>query len=752
MVTGTNEFGRELRRRRTAAGLSQAGLAQLIGCTRSWLNRIESGSRNASPESALLCDRYLKAGGALAALAPEPRRRKRRDARKWALIGMPRQAECFVGRSRERVALARFVAKEHGTNLCVLTGMAGVGKTALALRAAWEEGHRMTDGCFYFDCGAHTPGASRLSGYEVLGSLLRRLGVPGEEVPADHAGRVCVYQNKIRGRRLLLVLDNVGTSDQIGTLLPADPRCRVIVASRNWLSGLDDALRIPVDTLAEHEAVELFQTIAGVDKGGARIASLCGGLPLALRVAGARFQSDEGRTLEAFEGLFTEAVSRLDVMDDGERNVAAAFAVSCDALSEEDRRLFALLALHPAGAVRTPGLAALVGVSVAQVRMGIHRLAHAHLVSYDAEDRIAVHDLLREFARDRCLPEIAETERHDALLRLTEHDLTIAESCGRLIEPLRHRVSPFSRDLSGRPEVFSDRVDAIVWMETEWPVLVELCRVAAVLGRGERCWQLASVLRDYFFLVKLWEPWIDTHRLAIDTAREGGNAAVLAAACNSLGIAYSDRGDPAAAAECFEEALSLYDALGDEHGLVNATANLAWTLLYLGRYQSALDELRLVLETYRRLGNRRAAAISLRAVALAETELNLHDQAVEHAIEALAECEAMGLPLDVVMSLNCIAWGFFQSGDLAAAELHYRRAAAGADHCGSRFEAARAMTGCGNVAAVCGDSKGAGALWTRADDFHLPLEPTMNGEARVRSTLWLGREAFPGGARGPGGE
>jgi tetratricopeptide (TPR) repeat protein len=363
-----------------------------------------------------------------------------------------------------------------------------------------------------------------------------------------------------------------------------------------------------------------------------------------------------------------------------------------------------------------------------------------------------MHDLLREFARDRVLPEIAVDERDAAVLRLLDHNLLLAESCGRLIEPRRYRVSPFSEDSVSQSTRFADRATALEWIQAEWPALVDLCRMAAARGLHSRCWQLSFALRDYFFLAKLWEPWIDTHRAAVMSARAVGADGELATALNSLGIALADRGDLTSAVGHYQEALKLFHKLQDEHGLTSALSNLAWASLYLGKYEKALRELHVALEAYRRLGNPRNAAITLRAIALVETELTLYHDAVEHAFEARREFQALDLPLDVVMSINCLAWAYFQSGEFGTAAAHYEQAVILGEQCGSRYETARAITGLGNVEAVSGHLAEAAEHWRRADELHRPLEPTMIGEARIRSTMWLGGDTLPGVIHGrPGG-
>ncbi|MBT2208725.1 helix-turn-helix domain-containing protein [Actinomadura sp. NEAU-AAG7] len=736
MADTTPEFGTELRRRRKEAGLSQQQLARLIPCSKSWISKVETGTSAATFELAQGFDDALGANGELMVLA-------RRKSRQSAVNGLPPVTDRLVGRSEELAKLEVFVRGEGRSNVSVLTGPAGAGKTTLAIRAGWDASDQFPDGCLYLDFGSHTPRAAQLTCQTALRSLLTALKVPEEEVPAGDVGLAGVYQDALRGRRALLVLDNVASSDQIRTLLPAERRCRVLVTSRNRLNSLDDPVILHVGALPESDAAALFRTAVGehvecTDATIERIAGHCGRLPLAITIAAARFRADPVWSVEDFATELADERARLELLDDGERSIEAAFTLSCDALGDAERQLFGLLALHPARRIQVSGAAALADVAPARARRLLGRLADAHLVTYETADGVAMHDLLRWFAQKHVLSATPAWQQNAAMLRLLDHGVRLAESCGRLIDPRRHRVS-MPTDV---PEDGSaDRDTALEVIQSEWPVLVDLCHEAAARGLHRQCWQLSFALRDYFFLAKLWDPWISTHQAAANCARTAGAEREAAIALNSLGIAHADRGSLSTAVAQYQQALKLFRTIGDEHGVTSALSNIAWTSLYLGRFEQALRDLRTVRQTYQQLGNRRNAAITLRGIALTETELGLYKDAVDHALETRREFEALNLPLDVAMSVNCAAWAHFQAGELDAAMTGYAWASDLADRCGSRYEAARAATGMGNVLAVTGRGAEAARHWEHADALHRPLEPAMLGEARIRSTIWLGDEA-----------
>ncbi|WP_216206296.1 ATP-binding protein [Amycolatopsis aidingensis] len=733
-------FGGELRRGREAAGYSQAAFARLIHYSKGYLSKVETGRAAGNRQFAEACDRVLQAEGALAALMPEKPDRRSRRATVTPLVGLPPSTLHFTGRTYELAAAVSVLSGERAEGTCVLSGMAGVGKTALALRAAWESAESFPDGCLFLDLGDHAADGVTAGAEDVLDPLLRMLGVPGERIPSHPDGRANLYRGWLRGRSCLLVLDNAISAAQVGPVLPTEPRCRVIITSRNRLNALDDAVHVPMDVLPMAEAVTLFRAVGGDHAAAARgdlverIVASCGGLPLAIRIAAARFRTDPASSLDDFAQRFADETARLGVLNDGDRSVAAAFSLSVGALPPEQLRVFALLAMHPGREVEIHDVAALADLEPAQAQALVDRLDDAHLVARGHVDHVSMHDLLRDFARSTILPATDPAEQDAAVRRLLDHSLLLARSADELLAPHRYRMPIDPGHLPAGSRSFPDRASALAWTDREWPSLVGLCRLAAARGFHGRCWQLAFLLRDFFFHAKLWDPWIETHRLAVTSARAEGDDRALAMTLNNLGIAYVDRGDLSVAIGYYEEALELFGELGDEHGHTNTMSNLAWAALYTGDHERALHGLEDALTAYRRMGNSRNAAIALRGVALVETELGHYADAVEHAELSYTEFVALGSSLDTTMSVNCVAWALFRSGDHDAAAAHYERAAELGEECGSRYETARALTGLGNVHAASGRPDAARRCWERADDLRDVLDPRMVGEARVRAS------------------
>lgn len=720
------DFGSELRRRRGGRGFSLNDLSNRISYSRGHISKVERGVVAATREFAEACDEAMEANGELVTLAS-------RESRKY-FVGLPSSPSHFVGRAEELDYLSRHLADKFGSAVCVLSGMAGAGKTALALRGAWNAVDHFPDGCFFFDFGEDLPGGTQ----DVLDSLLRLLGVPREQIPPRPDALANLWRSRISGKRLLLVLDNVRSAADVAPLLSAEPGCKFVVTSRKRLSALDDAAHLSVGVLSGAEADALFRAVGGeravraADRDVHAVVEHCGRLPLTLRIAAARFRSGPMRSVAELEAMLSDEAHRLDLLNDGDRSVTTALRMSCRRLTAEQRRLLALLALHPGPGVDLRSVAALADIELLRAATLLNGLADAYLVAYESPYRITMHDLVRQFARHVLLSDVAVEEQHRAVRRLLEHGLRLAVAADKLLTPQRYRPPVVLDDFPMMPVPFSDRAAGVAWLESEWRCLVALCRTAAARGLHSFCWQLAFAMREFFFLKKLWGPWIETHLVAIESARVTGTRAWLAISLGNLGVAHADRGDLTMAVDYFQRSLALYQELGDEHGVVNTVANMAWAQLYLGEYGKSLDGLRTALDHYRRLGNRRNAAIALRGIALLEAELELCPAAVQHAQEACEEFRALGLELDVVMSVNCAAWAYFRSGNHQAAGAGYEEALTLAGGCGSRYEKARALTGLGNVHQASGDRKKAAELWARADALYGGLEPVMLGEARVR--------------------
>ena len=739
-MTDAATFGTELRRLRRAAGLSLRKFAERVHYSPSYVSKVETGHARANQSFARLCDTELLTGGTLAAMVPkEAGRRRAAKSAAVAVHALPAGTPQFVGRSHEVAEVLKALRSETQT-ICVISGMAGVGKSALAVRCAQRLESEFADGCVYLNMRGHTPDASEVTAPEALDRLLRFLGMPDDSVPADPDDRAAFYRSTLRGRSVLLLLDNVRGASQVLPLLPAEPTCRVLVTSRHQLLAVDDAKHVDLRPLAAKDAASLFNALSETDDDADavnQVVAWCGHLPLAVRIAAVRLRANPVWRISDLRRRLAVEADRMAELDDGTRSVAAVFALSVDALPADQQRAFALLALNPGADIDAHAAAALFGLTLSSADRLLNRLCGAHLVEQPDAGRFQFHDLVRAFAAER-VAVLAEPERRAALRRLLELAQHTADRADRHLAPQR-----FRRELDSVPpqvvRPLADQGDALAWFRAEWPNLVALCRVASQHGYFEHCWQLAFSLRTFFFLAKLWDPWTETQMLALAAAESTKDAWAQAIALNNLGVACIDRGELAQADSYYERALRLFQEVDDPHGVSTALANSGWLAYYEGDFERARTNLSAALTFYRTSGSARNEGITLRGLALVETALGTYDVALVHAREALATFLRLGLDLDAAMSRNCLGWVHYRAGALNEAGIEYAEALSVSERCGSAYEAARAETGLGNAAAAGGDSDEARASWARADLCSVKLSPLMVGEQNARLTLTSSR-------------
>lgn len=706
-------FGAALRRERLAAGMSLAGLAGEVHYSKGQLSKIETGRARGGPRLAYLCDVVLNAGGTLvAALTAEPGWTGRQSRRPGWIVrtALPPTVPDFVGREDELRQILAFLfdtGDASGPGLgrvCVVHGMPGVGKTTLAVRAAYRSVQAFPDGCVFLDLHGYTRGLAPVAPESALGRLLRMLDVPAEAIPSHVEDRAALFRDRLSGQRVLLLLDNALDSDQVRPMLPADGGCAVVVTSRRRLAALDHGEHVGVGPLSVAEGAALFRSVAGRAVAGPAggevldgVVRRCGQLPLAVRIAAARLRQDPDSSIADLNRLLADDRTYLLELDDGERNAAAAFGTSFDGLSDGERQTLTTIAGHPGPDLGAVSAAAMIGLDAGEVRRRLDRLVAGHLLTRRLGGRYALHDLVRAYALH--VADAAPADRLGPLRRLLDHYVQTASAADALIAP--HRYRPQTAPDSGSPDlsVPASRAQAIEWMEAELDDLVAAVDAAVASGANRQGWQLAHALRGYFFLVKEWDRWIETHRLGITAARRDGAMAGEGHLLNGLGLAFFERGDVDAAAESYGRAQDLFTALGDGFGMSTTLGNMAWVHETRGDHSAAAQAHRVALRFYERTGAQHNSAITLRGLAVAEVGLKAYGEAVAHLVSARRTFADLRLPLDEAMTLNCLGDAHCAASDRAAAAHAYREAAEFARASGSGYEEARAHRGMAAVEA-----------------------------------------------------
>lgn len=447
-----------------------------------------------SPELARLHEQILRGDAALGAPA------------RATLCTLPYDVPDFTGRDAD---LDRLLAATHTAAINVIDGMAGVGKTALAVHAAHRLADRYPDGQLFCDLHGHTPGAQPVEPEAALELLLRTLGLPAERIPDGLAARAAVWRSELASRRLLLVLDNAATAAQVRPLLPGTRDCLTLVTSRVRLASLEGAHSLSLDVLAPPAALALLGSVAGAgrtaaDPAAAReVVGLCGHLPLAIRLAASRLASRPLWSVASLAARLRSEAGRLSLLAVDDRGVGAAFAVSYEHLDAAQQRLFGLLGLHPGADFDRYSVAALAELPVDDAEALLESLVDAHLLLQRTADRYTFHDLLREYARER-----SGDEGDRPRARLHDYYLTAATAATDLISRGVRRFEPTTTHPPRHLPQLSDRDSAVRWLTTEHANLLAI--IAATSD-----WQLPCVLRAYFEQCGHFADWRSTHERAL---------------------------------------------------------------------------------------------------------------------------------------------------------------------------------------------------------------------------------------------
>ena len=566
---------------------------------------------------------------------------------------LPAAVRQFRGRQVELAALTGLL-DQAGVNgrvpavvISAIGGMAGVGKTALAVHWAHRVTERFPDGQLYvnlhgFDSGEPIAAADALAGF------LRALGCAGPDIPADAEERAGAYRSRVAGRQMLVVLDNARRAEQVRPLLPGSPGCMTLVTSRDALTGLvagDGAVRLDVDVLPMREAVGLLRDLIGArvddDRAAAeRLARQCGRLPLALRVAAELAAGRPGSALADLTAELTSLQNRLDVLDTGEderTTVRLVLSWSYKALSADAARLFRLTGLHPGPSFDRYAAAALAGSTLPEAGQLLNQLARAHLIQPAAPGRHRLHDLLRSYARELAAGEGAN-EGRAALARLLDYYLHAAATAMNSAFPADRTRRPAVLPARTPAPALDSRGEALTWLAGERENLIAVAVHAARYGRPGSATSLAAVLETYLETECLYPEAITIHSHARQAARIAGNSRAEASALNSLGVIDLRQGRYQQSADFLEQALALFRAVGDQLGQARALGNLGFVGFLQGRRQQASAYLQQALTLFRSLGDEPGQARMHANLGHVDLQQGRYQQAARHVRRSLALC------------------------------------------------------------------------------------------------------------------
>ncbi|MGW0653514.1 AfsR/SARP family transcriptional regulator [Streptomyces umbrinus] len=621
---------------------------------------------------------------------------------------LPAKLPSFTGRLDE---LARFRGLLPGSSasavvIGVIGGMAGVGKTALAVHWAHQVADGFPDGQLYVDLRGFHPSGTVMSPAEAIRSFLGALGVPAQRVPAGLDAQAALYRSLLARRRVLIVLDNARDTEHVRALLPGAPGCLVVVTSRHQLYGLvaaEGAYSLTLDVLGEDDALRFLSDRLGPDRiardavAARAIVAACGGLPLALAVVSARAAINPAFPLSGIAEELAESEGSLHAFS-GEAPAAdarSAFSWSYRLLTPEAARVFRLLALHPGADCSVAAAASLAGLRRAEVRPLLAELSRAHLVSETEPGRFTCHELLRAYGSELCRTLDARPERTAARRRMFDHYLHSAHAADSVLAPSRERLTLGPPVAGTVVSEFADQARAAEWLETNRSVLLAAVEQSARRGCGEQSWQLAASIELYLdrsgrrqeqfvaqttaaraaqglgdvrgqahahralgFANGRLERWVDAAghlARALDLFAHIGDRAGQGRVHRYSAFLANARGRHEEALEHYAQAGLLYREAGRRSGQASVANEVGWTHILTGRYRKALEECGRALAVHQEIGDRNGAAAAWDSLGYAHHHLHEHDRALtcyEHALELYRAIRDRSLEADTLVHIG----------------------------------------------------------------------------------------------------
>ena len=640
---------------------------------------------------------------------------------------LPPPVAAFAGRDAEVARLDDILPgpdSEPAVTVSVITGTAGVGKTALAVHWAHRIAARFPDGQLYVNLRGFDPAGRALDPGQALRGFCEAFGVPPERIPASLDDQVALYRSLLAGRRVLVVLDNARDAVQVRPLLPGSPGCLAVVTSRDHLIGLvagQGAHPLGLDLLTPQGARELMARRLGAGRASREpeavdeIITGCARLPLALTVAAARAAASPRFPLAVFAADLREASRVLDPFagHDEATDVRAVLSWSYRALSPAAARLFRLLGLHPGPDITVGAAASLAGTGPDRARPELAELTRGHLLGEHRPGRYALHDLLRAYAAEQARVSDDHRARAAAVGRLLDYCLHTACAAARLIDPFFAPIAP-GPPPEGIPGGLTTAEEALAWFTAEHATLLAAVPLAAQAGLAGHAWRLAWALSTYLLRRGCWDDQARVSQAGLDAARRAGDQAGEAHARLMLALGYARSGRRDAAPD-LRAALELLETAGGYHSSqVIAHSTLIWLAEQQERYADMLDHATCALELSRTAGDRTLEIMSLNDVGYSHARLGNYRQATIFCGQALAGSRDAGQLNWESAAWDSLGYIHHQLGDYQRAVTCYERSLDLCREMADRFNEAGTLDRLGDVHHSAGDASAARWAWTQA--------------------------------------
>jgi tetratricopeptide (TPR) repeat protein len=686
----------------------------------------------------------------------------------------------FTGREHEVKRMEGLLRARNPAPIVAVTGTGGMGKTALTLHVA----HRLLDlydgGQLFIDLRGHDPETALTVG-EALSQALRGLGVPVDRMPGDVTDRANLYRTLLRGSRMLILLDNAGSSAQIAPLVPVQDSC-LVVTSRNRLAGIAVEYfveSIVLGALTEDESMDLLRRSAGPDRVDAdpdaarRLVRSCGGMPLALRLAAAKIAIHPGQSIGRLAAELDDQGSGLAAFDveEGAYGLRAAFANSYRTLSPAGARMFRLLSVHPGPTFSLHLATTVCGLPLQEAQRAADELLAAHILEHVGVDRYSFHDLVRRYAVERLAVEETNEECQRAVDALLNWYLALSEPVNRVTSPQRNRIRP-SATAHGLVQL--DDSAAVALLEAERDSLPSLVRFARDSGRDTVAWQLAYLLFGFFLRRGHGPDSVEVYRHALAAAERLGDHEAVARMCNDIGVSccvtrrfdealvylrralelsqrVSDLRNGAATlsvlGRCHADLYQYDEALGLLHRALRMATEaddrlrIGMTLHNIGDIHRcrgetdlALDYFNRAMQLRRETNHRYGMAITLRGIGQTRLDSGEHMVALGYFQEALAVSTEVGDQRQEAATLGNLALVYLALQRFGAAYEHCQRAVAAYRTSGDPHGEAAATVIRARVELAQGDLNRAAESLQRARDMRARVPDALE-EARLEQAL-----------------
>ncbi len=600
---------------------------------------------------------------------------------------LPPETAEFVGRGKELGLLTG----EHGNipGIAIIEGMPGVGKTALAVRAARLVSGQYPDGTLYLNLHSHDPGSPSLDPAEALHRLLQMLSVPAAQIPETIGERTALWRAHLSRRRAVVILDDAAGHDQIGPLLPVTSRCLILITTRRRLPDFGGARSLTLDVLSVDEAITLFRRIIGESRAAdadqiAAAVELCGRLPLAIQLTAGRVAQNGPPSLSGLIDELSQSPAWLGEAGAAGPEVIAAFDLSYGALEPDHQRLFRRLGISPCASFSLPAAAALGGCTLAEAEKALAALLDYHLVARASDGQFRFHDLIGGYAATRATRDDPEAEQRQAVSRLLDYYLHTADLADRVLHPFRRRAPVPVTQLPADSPALGTQEDATGWLESEWRNILQAARYAGRHEWKQKCADLIYLLADFMEITAYWDEAAAAHALALQASRDIADPAriaqaslALSAVCqqtgqheaaiplaeeaatiyrlladrrgeaeslDQVGLAHQRTARSREALAYFSEARILYHAAADPRGVADTLSHSGIACWHLGRYPEANAHMRDALSLYRDAGDRRGEAKVLNNLGRVHLYNGFHRDALDAYQESLQIFREIGGP------------------------------------------------------------------------------------------------------------